>query len=771
MKTLQLFTLVFLFATTLFSQDSVVIHNGNGPVLAEFKSQDKGVIFPRLSTAQRTGITSPVAGLLVYDTDVKKFMYYDGTNWMSLSNPIDANTLDKAYDQGNPGLGRTITADQGAVEVAGTGANTAFKVTNSGGSHGVDVEMTGAGEGIELTHSGTGDAMHIMQTGTGNSIDIEHNTQNSAVYIDNDGDAHGIYIDNADGFDAAISIASGNQHGLEITKDANRAGNGIRINQFGMDAGLYVLSNGDKEGIHVRQLGAEQGIVVEAAAMNSGNGAYFHASNAFHDAEVLKASTVGKGTVADFRNTNAANTKPVLEVQQQSSTGAGGRFVINKNQSIGHAVSAEILDGNGNAGNFKVNDQLATGHAVSAHTIGKGDAGKFVVDNSISTGNAVQGIVTKGDGYAGKFVMEDINGDAGALYAETKGQGISHAGHFSVSDPNAAGHSILAVNKGLAAAGRFVVDNNSSLGHGIDAEITNGDGNAGNFVIEDVTGSGHAVYAETKGAFNGGSAAFFKTSGISADATVQVQNLGYGPGLIIDQSTNELADEGLMIKSKSSTNAALFVEQNGIGLTAPGMHINVDNKSNGMQLLKSNEGTGMYLSKSDIGTGMYLNKTDEGNGIYVLHEDPQTNTSAVSAKSIHDWGVNGESDSEDFFKAGLRGVGMSDKDKAAALEIHDGAIRVSGPSRPAGKLAVAVSWSDIIDSAGDIIGWEATATVSNNLIDAARSIILVTTEEMGRPISATITTVYDGSFLLKFGALGANQPGGAVGLHYLIINE
>jgi len=66
----------------LFSQ-SVGIGSGtftpDASAMLEIQSTNSGLLIPRMTTAQRTAISSPATGLLVYDTDTKSFWYYDGT--------------------------------------------------------------------------------------------------------------------------------------------------------------------------------------------------------------------------------------------------------------------------------------------------------------------------------------------------------------------------------------------------------------------------------------------------------------------------------------------------------------------------------------------------------------------------------------------------------------------------------------------------------------------------------------------------------------------
>jgi hypothetical protein len=53
--------------------------------LLEVQSTNKGVLIPRLTTAQRKAIASPERGLLVFDTDKGTVFFFDGVSWKGLS--------------------------------------------------------------------------------------------------------------------------------------------------------------------------------------------------------------------------------------------------------------------------------------------------------------------------------------------------------------------------------------------------------------------------------------------------------------------------------------------------------------------------------------------------------------------------------------------------------------------------------------------------------------------------------------------------------------
>lgn len=61
--------------------------------MLDIQSTDKGILIPRMATAQRSVIASPATGLLVFDTDTGSFWFYDGTAWADLSSDSgDADT-------------------------------------------------------------------------------------------------------------------------------------------------------------------------------------------------------------------------------------------------------------------------------------------------------------------------------------------------------------------------------------------------------------------------------------------------------------------------------------------------------------------------------------------------------------------------------------------------------------------------------------------------------------------------------------------------------
>lgn len=98
----------------------------NANAILDVSSTTKGALLPRMTTAQRVAFSpTGTSGLTVFDTTTQSYWYWDGNanTWRQIPNTSNMghNTLDGAYDQGGAGAGRVITADNGAVDIQGSG--------------------------------------------------------------------------------------------------------------------------------------------------------------------------------------------------------------------------------------------------------------------------------------------------------------------------------------------------------------------------------------------------------------------------------------------------------------------------------------------------------------------------------------------------------------------------------------------------------------------------------------------------------------------------
>ena len=88
MKTFTHFIIMtaLLLSSPVFVISQVSVNtDGSAPdskAMLDVKASDKGILIPRLTTAQRLAIASPPEGLLVYDTDLGAFCYYHASAWI-----------------------------------------------------------------------------------------------------------------------------------------------------------------------------------------------------------------------------------------------------------------------------------------------------------------------------------------------------------------------------------------------------------------------------------------------------------------------------------------------------------------------------------------------------------------------------------------------------------------------------------------------------------------------------------------------------------------
>ena len=84
---------LFLFLTGSIKAQNVAINTdgskANPNAILDIKSTTKGLLIPRMTTAQRTKIPQ-TNGLMVYDMNTKSFWYSDGESWKNMSS-IDAS--------------------------------------------------------------------------------------------------------------------------------------------------------------------------------------------------------------------------------------------------------------------------------------------------------------------------------------------------------------------------------------------------------------------------------------------------------------------------------------------------------------------------------------------------------------------------------------------------------------------------------------------------------------------------------------------------------
>jgi hypothetical protein len=132
---MKIYFLLFFTGITLFTHAQnqnvgVGTTTPNSTAVLDVSSADKGMLMPRLTTAQRKAISNPALGLLAFDTDKGTVMFFDGTAWRALSftdeNKVQPQSRSSQEPTQSAGFGSRVSmsgdyAIVGAPRYSGTG--------------------------------------------------------------------------------------------------------------------------------------------------------------------------------------------------------------------------------------------------------------------------------------------------------------------------------------------------------------------------------------------------------------------------------------------------------------------------------------------------------------------------------------------------------------------------------------------------------------------------------------------------------------------------
>ena len=160
-------TLLIVFAVLLsshaFTQVGIGTTTPDVSAALDIDATDKGLLIPRMTTAQRTAIASPALGLLTYDTDTKSVWNYDGTAWAEGSGGagkfLDGATSSIAYYEGTVGIGRNDPSAVHKLWVEG-------KKSSDAQNNVVNVEAIFEGAGTSISTYGLVSTAENQGTGT-----------------------------------------------------------------------------------------------------------------------------------------------------------------------------------------------------------------------------------------------------------------------------------------------------------------------------------------------------------------------------------------------------------------------------------------------------------------------------------------------------------------------------------------------------------------------------------------------------------------------------
>ncbi len=168
------FSTRFIFFTFLFFSMICRAQVGIGNIdpdvssMLDITSTNKGILAPRMTTAQKLAITTPANSLLVYDTDLKSFYYYDATTWVKINSGSDKRNnykliktvADLATELSNGGGAKYMLTSNTYYEINGL-INLAFPIDLN------DAYVSGLDANEDILRRTTG---RIFEGTTGGSI-------------------------------------------------------------------------------------------------------------------------------------------------------------------------------------------------------------------------------------------------------------------------------------------------------------------------------------------------------------------------------------------------------------------------------------------------------------------------------------------------------------------------------------------------------------------------------------------------------------------------
>ncbi|MDD2963946.1 MAG: hypothetical protein PHQ65_09525 [Bacteroidales bacterium] len=471
MKQISLFLIAAILVLQNLSAQVAINTTGADPdpsAILDISSTNKGVLIPRVTTAQRTSIGTSESGLLVYDTDTQSFWYYNGmtVSWSELGGEgsgasaiddlsdakADASSVFMGSNSGTSDDGSNHNTAVGLSSMTGVVSGThntalghsALISNNAGGSNtAIGVSALGANQGSNNTAVGrnagngggpspafSGCVMLGYQAG-------RDNTASNKLFIDNSSTSTpligGDFDENRVDINGTVKITGGNPGtGKVLHTDAD----GLAFWATPQTAATTI--DGLEDAVTTTTdvfLGDDSGLNNNGSNFNTATGIQALSENTTG----LNNAATGFGALQN-NTTGYDNTANGFWAAQNTTTGyantAVGKESLLKNTTRSNltAVGYQALywNGYGQSASTDATDNTAVGSkSLYANTTGYQNAAlgsDALVSNTSGNGNTASGYSTLHDNTTGK---QNTASGAYSLYKNTTAEGNSAFGYKS----------------------------------------------------------------------------------------------------------------------------------------------------------------------------------------------------------------------------------------------------------------------------------------------------------------------------------------------------
>jgi len=478
----------------------------NASAQLDISSTTKGILFPRMTTAQRTAIASPANGLLVFDNNTNSFWFYNAAAWTEILSSSSGWSL-----MGNAGTNP-------AVNFIGTTDNNdvVFKRDNIRAGK---IGVTNTSFGLSALNPATTGSFNTAYGASALSSNTtgDHNTANGRAALfsnttgkNNTANGSGALFSNTTGeFNTANGTValSANTTGSENTANGYRAlGNNTTGNANTANGNTALYSN----------------TVGFNNTANGYNALYDNTTGSHNTAtggNALNSNTTGSYNTANGVSALSANTTG------EDNTGTGYRALFrnttgDNNAAHGYQALYDNTTGNGNTANgvnaLRFNTTGSSNTATGINSLFSNTSGR---DNTADGGGALFSNTTgenntaNGAGALGDNIIGNNNTATGfhTLFSNTIGGNNTATGYNALNN-NTDGFNNTA-NGYNALFSNTTGDQNTANGLGSLYSNTIGNRNTANgltALYSNITGNDntaygfHALFSNTTGSNNTG---------------------------------------------------------------------------------------------------------------------------------------------------------------------------------------------------------------------------------------------------------------------------